>query len=210
MSGGPVCIYPQCLHRETVLFAVSISDIYMVVIASNICSLSMIYAGFKCVGTWWNYKNVISPFYRLYYIADGYGRVYLDNKCYELVPDSLFLIPKFTYHSYACDDFMEHYYICFFDDLTGSAGILNPKRMNLQVEARTTDLDLMKRYLDLNPHHSLVVSDPKRYDNSRKIYQPHEENVSSSMAGQMESNGILWQLFSRFVTEESVRMVSST
>lgn len=37
-------------------------------------SLSMIYTGFKRVGSWWNYKNVISPFYRLYYIEKGCGK----------------------------------------------------------------------------------------------------------------------------------------
>ena len=46
---------------------------------SNTYSLSMIYAGFKRVGTWWNYKNVISPFYRLYYIEKGNIKVYINN-----------------------------------------------------------------------------------------------------------------------------------
>lgn len=51
----------------------------MAVTVSNTYSLSMIYAGFKRVGTWWNYKNVISPFYRLYYIEKGNGKVYINN-----------------------------------------------------------------------------------------------------------------------------------
>ena len=85
--------------------------------------LSMIYTGFKRVESWWNYKNVISPFYRLYYIEKGNGKVYINNTVYELTPGTLFLIPKFTFHSYQCDDFMDHYYICFFDDLAGNIGI---------------------------------------------------------------------------------------
>lgn len=177
----------------------------MAIIVSNTYSLSMIYAGFKRVGTWWNYKNVISPFYRLYYIESGNGRVYINNVCYELTPGTLFLIPKFTFHRYECDCFMDHYYICFFDDLAGNAGIPNPMQMNLKVPAHAMDSDLMKRYLELNPYKHLMVSDPQRYDNDRAIYESHEDKISLRAAQLMESNGILLQLFSRFVTEESVK-----
>ena len=54
-------------------------------------SLFTVYAGFKHVESWWNFKNVISPFYRLYYIEKGKGRVYIDNIPYDLVPGHLFL-----------------------------------------------------------------------------------------------------------------------
>ncbi|WP_455674960.1 AraC family transcriptional regulator [Phocaeicola sp.] len=177
----------------------------MAVFVSNTFSLSMIYVGFKRVGTWWNYKNVISPFYRLYYIEKGKGRVFVNNTSYELTPGTLFLIPKFTFHSYECEDFMDHYYICFFDDLTGNSGVPNPIQMNLKIAAHSIDADLIKRYLELNPCRHLVVSDPLRYDNDKTIYESREENSTSRIAQLMESNGILLQLFSRFVTEASIR-----
>lgn len=180
----------------------------MAVTVSNIYSLSMIYAGFKRVGTWWSYKNVISPFYRLYYIEKGNGKVYINNVSYELTPGTLFLIPKFAFHSYECDDFMDHYYICFFDDLAGNAGIPNPLEMNLKVMARSIDLDLIKRYLELNPYKSLSVVDPQRYDNDKTVYELHEGGLPFRAASIIESNGILLQLFSRFVTDESVRQSS--
>lgn len=177
----------------------------MALLVSNTYSLTMIYAGFSRVGTWWNYKNVISPFYRLYYIENGNGKVYINNVCYELTPKTLFLIPKFTFHSYECDHFMDHYYICFFDDLAGNAGILKPMKMNLKVPAHALDSDLMKRYLELNPDKSLKVSDPQRYDNNRAVYECREEQNPLHAVRSMESSGILLQLFSRFVTEESVK-----
>lgn len=172
---------------------------------SNPFCLSMIYTGFKQVGVWWNYKNVISPFYRLYYIKKGKGKVYINHTAYELTPDTLFLIPKFAFHSYACDSFMDHYYICFFDDLTGNLGIPNPMLMNLKVAAHSRDFDLIKRYLELNPYKHLLISDPQCYDNNKTIYEPHEETDTFPSARSIESNGILLQLFSRFVTEDSIR-----
>ncbi|MFR8837012.1 MULTISPECIES: AraC family transcriptional regulator [Bacteroides] len=176
----------------------------MILAMYNTLFLSMIYTGFKRVGTWWNYKNVISPFYRLYYVEKGKGKVYINNLLYELTPGTLFLIPKFTFHSYECDDFMDHYYICFFDDMAGSVGIPSPMQMNFKIVAHTTDINLIKRYLNINPSKSLVVSDPQYYDNDKTIYEFHEKD-SSYMAQSIESNGILLQLFSRFVTVNSVK-----
>lgn len=163
-------------------------------------SLSMFYTGFKRVSTWWNYKNIISPFYRLYYIEDGYGRVYIDGIPYELVPNTLFLIPKFTLHSYECDDYMDHYYICFFDDLVSSS--INNLSLEFKVIPEVSDLDLIKRYTQVNPNKSILNSAPQYYDNSRSLYTSRNEKSFNNLAHQIESQGILLQLFSRFITNK--------
>ena len=149
---------------------------------------------------------MISPFYRLYLITKGRGVVYINQKGYELLPGQLFLIPKFAFHSYECDDFMEHYYICFFDETTGGKGISSPMKMNLQVAATPMDYSLMERFLALNPDKSLPTSDPKHYDNDRNIYTKENEIPVSSFSTTVESSGILLQLFSRFITEDCLRV----
>ena len=73
---------------------------------TGISSLQIIFAGSKRVGTWWNYRNVISPFYRLYHIDGGEGSVMMHGRVYPLTPGKLFLIPKFTLHSYRCSGYM--------------------------------------------------------------------------------------------------------
>ena len=145
-------------------------------------SLPLLYADYSRVETWWNYQDVISPFYRLYLITKGRGVVYINQKGYELLPGQLFLIPKFAFHNYECDDFMEHYYICFFDETTGGKGISNPMKMNLQVAATPMDYSLMERFLALNPDKSLPTSDPKHYDNDRNIYTKENEVPVSSLS----------------------------
>jgi AraC-like DNA-binding protein len=167
-------------------------------------SLSMLYAGFKRVESWWNFKDVMSPFYRLYYIADGKGKVYINNIPYELSSGQLFLIPKFAFHSYECSDFMDHYYICFFDDFFGGIGVPNPQLLKLQLSASSLDLSLMRRYMELNPYKALPIVDPQRYDNVRTIYENNSEVNLPHFQKTVESNGILLQLFSRFITEESM------
>lgn len=168
-------------------------------------SLSLLYAGFKRVETWWNFKDVISPFYRLYYIKEGEGTIYMNQTSYKLSAGQMFLIPKFTFHSYECNDFMDHYYICFFDDMSGEKGIRNPSFMNYQIQAGKAELALIQRYLELNPGKALSSSDPKQYDNVRILYEKQSGTNLSRFSFDIESDGILLQLFSRFLTEACMR-----
>lgn len=162
-------------------------------------SLQPIFAGQKQVESWWNFKNIISPFYRLYYIESGEARVGVGGVWYDLRPGQLFLIPKFTYHSYECHDTMSHYYICFFDDLNQN-GLLRPDKLVFQIKAEPYDFALVRRFMQLNPGMELVNVDPKVY--TRTIYG--KISVQSQARDGMESYGILMQLFSRFITRESM------
>ena len=69
-------------------------------------SLSILYTDYVSVGTWWNFQDVISPFNRLYLVTDGYAAVHIRGQRMELSAGDLFLIPKFTFHSYTCEQRM--------------------------------------------------------------------------------------------------------
>ena len=94
---------------------------------------------------------------------------------------------------------MNHYYICFFDDLTQN-GVPRPDRLSRQVIAEPFDLELVKRFLDLNPSMELINVDPQAYNSA--VYD--HAQVSLHARNEMESCGILMQLFSRFITDESL------
>ncbi len=168
-------------------------------------TLTLLYAGFKRVESWWNYQHVVSPFYRLYYIQEGEGTIYMNQTSYRLSPGQLFLIPKFVVHSYACNDYMEHYYICFFDDIAGKSGINNPLLMKFQVQAQAIDYALIHRYIQLNPGKNILICDPKQYDNDRSLYEKQSSVNFSRFPYDIESKGILLQLFSRFLTEACMK-----
>ncbi len=174
------------------------------IVSAHPLSLSLIYTGYKRVEQWWNFKNVISPFYRILYIESGSGRITVNNVPYDLEADTLFLIPKHASHCYECDDFNTQYYICFFDNSTGSRGIPEPSRMRLRVKATAGDRELIKRFLALNPHRALPNVDPRHYDNKKSLYVHMGYEADRISASEIESEGILMQLFSRFITPESM------
>ncbi|MEG1579696.1 MAG: AraC family transcriptional regulator [Bacteroidaceae bacterium] len=173
-------------------------------------SLSMLYTGFKKVGPWWNFQEVISPFYRLLYVKSGNGKVIINKVVYRLHAGELFLIPKFSFHSYECELSMEQYYICFFDDSFGLGGIANPQKLHHRVHATAVDIALFLRFFELNPDSDLPSVNPKLYDNNKALYTHHKASEFTS-ATDIESQGILLQLFSRFITKESMAIsIAST
>lgn len=49
----------------------------------------------------WNWKNVNSPFTRLYYVTEGTAQVLISGKTQILKANHMYFIPAFTKHSYS-------------------------------------------------------------------------------------------------------------
>lgn len=64
----------------------------------------------------WNWKNVSSPFTRLYYIMEGTAQIIFPDGIQELKPHHLYLVPSFTTHSYQCNSHFTHYYLHIYED----------------------------------------------------------------------------------------------
>lgn len=165
----------------------------------NTLSLQMLYAGYHMAGKELCYKNVISPFSRMYLIDEGEAAVYMNKKKYYISAGELFIIPKFTFHMYECDNFMNHYYICFFDQLIGGQSLFDNTQIHYQLPANEMDRMLMLRFIELNPNCAIQNPDPKTYDNIPDIYTINQNKVNYNLSQEIESNGILLQLFSRFL-----------
>lgn len=167
----------------------------------NTLSLQMIYAGYSKVGTEWCYKNVVSPFTRLYLINEGYASVYMNQKEYELREGDMFIIPKFTFHGYECRESMGHYYICFLDQLIGGRNPFEYANINYCPKASELDKYLMRRFMELNPQCALCDSNPLSYDNRPELFSINREKPIGEFKKDIESSGILLLLFSRFLKE---------
>lgn len=167
----------------------------------NTLSLQMIYAGYSKVGTEWCYKNVVSPFTRLYLIDEGQASVYMNRTEYTLREGDMFIIPKFTFHEYSCKERMGHYYICFIDQLIGGQNLFEYAHIDYRPRASALDVSLMKRFIELNPQCALHDTDPLTYDNRPELFSINREKPIGELKKDIESSGILLFLFSRFLKE---------
>lgn len=149
----------------------------------------------------WNWKQVSSPFTRLYYVTKGHARIVLPDRVQELTPGHLYLIPAFTTHSNESDGVFEHYYVHIYEDAQSDSGFLEDFIFPIEVLAKDIDLALFKRLCEINPTMRLPKSNPMSYDNNPMLLQSIAKNKQRILCDRVESRGILYQLIARFLKD---------
>ena len=154
----------------------------------------------------WNWKQVSSPFTRLYYVTKGHARIVLPDKAQELTPGHLYLIPAFTTHSNECEGVFEHYYVHIYEDAQSDSSFLDDFIFPIEVPANEIDLHLFQRLCEINPSMRLPQSNPMSYDNNSMLLQSIAKNKQRILCDRVESRGILYQLIARFLKDAQLKL----
>lgn len=151
----------------------------------------------------WNYKNVISPYYRLYYIDSGEGLVYNSQQRLKLEAGFLYIIPSFTLCNLKCPTSLSQYFIQFFEESPDGISLFQHNRHLIKVAASPIDIANFKRLLEINPGRGINRSDnPKVYEKNVYYEEYQDLNTRQNIACYMETQGIIMQLISRFLHEK--------
>ena len=163
-------------------------------------NFSLLHVDYVKLDKKWNYENVISPYFRVYYIDEGEGIVSSGHEKIKLENGFLYIIPSFTFCNLKCDTHLGQYFIHFFEESSGDISLFENNRKIVKVPASETDITNFKRLLEINPGRGINRSDnPKVYEKNvyYKSYQELNENVS--VAAFLETKGIILQMVSRFL-----------
>jgi len=163
--------------------------------------------GYSELNANWNWKKVYSPFARIYYVKEGHARTTIAGKTYSLEPDHLYLTPPFTLHDNECDSYYSLFYIHFYEKSINKESVFEKYDFPFEIKATALDLLLTKRLLEINPDRYLRHFDPQLYDNPPTFSQYIADNNKMSLHTGIETQGILFQLMSRFLA--MLRMKSS-
>ncbi|MGO4911175.1 helix-turn-helix domain-containing protein [Leeuwenhoekiella sp. W20_SRS_FM14] len=148
----------------------------------------------------WNYKNVISPYFRLYYIDDGAGEIYSPSEKIILRPGHLYLIPSFTLCSLKCETYLSQFFVQFFEEAPGGISLFKDNRSLMEIKASEIDIQLFKKLLKINPGRGINRSDnPKIYEKETYYKEYRDLNRNMKTYVQFESQGIILILLSRFL-----------
>lgn len=145
----------------------------------------------------WNWKNVSSPFSRLYYVTEGEAKIQFADGIYTLHPNHLYFIPAFTRHTYICNSRFVHYYLHIYDDHKSDEGWLELWNFPFEIPTGKWELQLFERLCEINPHMSLQKSDPSTYDNNLTLMKSLMKNRQRAFCDKVESRGIVLQLLAR-------------
>ena len=78
---------------------------------NNQHSFSLLNVDHVQLNTKWNYSNVISPYYRIYFIDGGEGEISDANTIFHLEQGYLYIIPSFTLCSMNCSGKLSQYFV---------------------------------------------------------------------------------------------------
>ncbi|MDQ1085547.1 hypothetical protein BWI96_20520 [Siphonobacter sp. SORGH_AS_0500] len=166
-------------------------------------TFSLLHTDYVQLNKSWNYKDVMSPFYRIYLIDDGSGSLGDTDQALLLEKGYLYLIPSFTRCDHSCRDFLSQYYVHFLEDNPTGLSLFTYSRRVLKIPSIPEDFLLFKRLLQLNPGRDLRRSDdPREYQNQPLLKGFQQQNNDISFAAYVETNGLILQLLSRFLTDE--------
>jgi len=155
--------------------------------------------GYSELNANWNWKNIYSPFARIYYVKEGEARTKIEGNTYVLKPNHLYLTPPFTQHDDECDGYFSLYYIHFYEKALNQESIFDKYYFPVEVQSSSLDLLLTEKLLQSNPDRYLRQLDPKLYDNIPTFTQYIAYNNKMPLSSIIETQGILYQLMSNFM-----------
>ncbi|AOM78388.1 helix-turn-helix domain-containing protein [Pedobacter steynii] len=163
-------------------------------------SFSLLNVDYVKLTSKWNYRNVISPYYRIYYIDGGSGLIADQKNTLQLEPGYFYIIPSFTLCNFGCSDHLSQYFVQFFEESADGVSLFARSRIVSKIQATKLDISLFKRLLEINPGRGINRSDDPRVYEKNIFYKEYQElNNCQNIASYLETQGILLQLVGRFL-----------
>ena len=154
----------------------------------------------------WDFNNVISPYFRLYYIDEGNGTISNHSDSITLEPGYLYLIPSFTICNLNCEEYLSQYFIQFFEESPDGISLFNQNRSILKLAATEIDIKLIKQMLQHNPGRGINRSNnPKEYEKEAFYKEYRSLNDTMKTHLKFENQGILLLLISRFLNDKNFK-----
>lgn len=151
----------------------------------------------------WNFKDITSPFTRIYYVTEGTATVSLGGTTRTLTPGNMYIIPAFNRHTDACDALFCHYYVHIYEDVASGESLIDGYDFPFEIPGLPLDLTLFKALCDHNTSMALKAPDPRIYDNKTSLIDCVRLNRERPVWDRLESMGIIYQLLGRFLKEAS-------
>lgn len=153
----------------------------------------------------WNWKDVNSPFARIFYVTKGTAKIkILESPSmkeveYTLRPNYMYIIPAYTRHTYECTGPYELYYLHIYNGFKRETDVFDVYDLPTEVEVgKNTEMAFRTLY-EKHPEFTLPASDPRSYDNRSMLIDYVNRYNNLELYEKMEIRGYLLLLFARFM-----------
>jgi AraC-like DNA-binding protein len=162
-------------------------------------------AGYASHNADWNWENVCSPFARIHFVRNGTAKIIRGDGVFGLRENHLYLTPAHIKHAYQCEGVLELFYLHVYEDSGKNPSIFELATFPVEIEADSLVVELIKRLMEINPERELRFYDPRSYDNSATLADNIARQKNTPIACEFETQGILKQIISRFLTKAEYR-----
>lgn len=181
-------------------------EIIMMNIPIESLNFQMLNVGLAQHNADWNWKNVSSPFARIYLVTEGCAKLYLPKQVVGLQSGHMYIVPAHTIHSYECTGKFSHYYLHFYEGFKKETDIFDFYDFPVEIESDTLDEAIFNQMCKLHPEAQLPASNPMAYDNMGKFIDYVNRYNKLSLAEKMELRGEILILFSKFVNKAKAKI----
>jgi AraC-like DNA-binding protein len=150
-------------------------------------------------GRWWNYKQVISPFARIWLVMGGRASVSHHGRRYEFVPGSMHLLPAYSFHDYFCSQMVDLYFIHFTCRLSNGRELFSAESMDYEIREFPEAASLFRRLDGIYPERKLPVYDPLEKEYRRHSARMDASDEGIAPADFLEAQGIMRLLVAPFL-----------
>lgn len=198
---------------RTTIIAFHLSSSHSQILYTMISSIDQLHplvlnVGLAIHNSDWNWKNVNSPFTRLYYVTERTAQIKLLGRTQILKPNYLYLIPAFTVHSYICNSYFCHYYLHIYEEYQSDTDLPDEWEFPIEIPANELELDLalIQRLCIINPHMTLQESNSATYDNNSILMRSLLKNKQQAAYDKIESRDVVYQLLAHFLKQATIRV----
>ena len=154
----------------------------------------------------WNWKDVSSPFIRIYYVLEGEAAIHLAEHNIRLLPRHLYFIPAYTVHSYECHGLFVHYYLHVYEGFKNEMNLQEVYELPIEVEGSEVAAQLFEHLCNRLPEARLPHSDPNSYDTSAQTSDYVQRYRDMALWEKMELRGAMLMIMSHFIRQAKPRV----
>jgi len=159
----------------------------------------------------WNWKNVSSPFVRIFYVTSGEALLHMPEQTFTLRPGYMYFVPAYQVHSYECHGLFDLYYMHMYEGVRNEMNVFEVYEMptEVKVEGRQ-EMDTLFEYLcSERPDAQLPQSDPTSYDTNSQTSDYAQRYRGMDLWEKMELRGAMLMILACFMRHAKPRVWTS-
>ena len=167
--------------------------------------LTLLNAGWAKDDERWNFGPICSTFMRIYWVTRGSAYVTLNGKEHMLTEGHFYLIPPLITHYDRSDGVFEHYYFHVSCSTQMTEQVFGRYTLPFEVESNQACCKFFVEIARRFPELKLPQPEPDSYETTPGLVSSARRFAQYPIGVRYEINGILLQLFSRFLNSSTER-----